>query len=118
MIVKKIVVKTNSDGTWWSDWCRVGSAETNNKGDSISVTRSQQQSTTLYADITITAPMISSLTATVGVSVTNTVRWAQSYGCVNQDGIRHGLWLQENNGWAWQTITEEFFSDGSQLVVS
>lgn len=112
MIVKQVTVRTDSDGKWWSDWCRVGGAETNSKGDYISVTRSQQQSTTVHADVTITAPMLNSLSATIGYSVTNTVGWAQSYGCVNWDGIRHGLWLQEQIGWAWQTFTEKFSQTG------
>jgi hypothetical protein len=112
MIVKHVTVKTDSSGTWWSDWCRVGGVETNRRGEYMGISQSQQQSTTLHADITITTPMISSITATLGYTVTNTVGWARDLGCTNVDGVRHGLWLQENIGWAWQTITESFSQTG------
>ncbi|KAF8861807.1 hypothetical protein BDZ45DRAFT_242718 [Acephala macrosclerotiorum] len=102
-------VVTDSSGTWWTDWCRVDGLSTQAKGDEISIMQIQEKSTGATAQISLSTPMISALSARLGFDVAILKGWGKSYGCVNQDGIAHGLWLQENIGWAWQTITTDYY---------
>ncbi|KAL2070261.1 hypothetical protein VTL71DRAFT_13287 [Oculimacula yallundae] len=111
-MISTIRVVTDSTGDWWSDWCRVDGMATHNRGDYIGVSNIQMKSTTLSAEISVSAPMGDSLKAKLGYSVTNSKGWAKSYGCTNQDGVGHGLWLQEHVGWGWQTITTDYTQAG------
>ena len=68
----------------------------------------------VYANDTITSTMIKVLNSLVTEDVTQSKGWYATIGCLNNDGFTHGLWLQEQMGWATleQTMTYENDGDG------
>src|SRR4051812_7789330 len=99
---------TLETGKWWTSWCRVAGMTTHRMGDSIDLAQLSLHSTTAHAEISISIPMASSLKAKLGWSVTDSKGWSSALGCVNWDGISHGMWLQEHMGWADQEIPRSY----------
>lgn len=82
---------------------------THQQGDSISLAQLNLRSSTAHAGIGITVAMALSLQARFGSSVTEFKGWSPALGCVNFDGISHGLWLQEHMGWADQEVSRSYY---------
>jgi hypothetical protein len=107
-------VASIASGTWWTSWCRVAGLLTSAEGNTITIPPSDFHNTTVYANDTITSTMIKVLNSLVAEDVTQSKGWYASIGCLNNDGFTHGLWLQEQMGWATleQTMTYENDGDG------
>jgi hypothetical protein len=107
-------VASIASGTWWTSWCRVDGLSTTTEGSIITIPQSDFHNTTLYANDTITPTMIKVLNSLTNQDTTQSKGWYASIGCLNADGLTHGLWLQEQLGWATleQTMTYENDGDG------
>ena len=58
--------------------------------------------------------MIKVLSSLVAEDVTQLKGWYASIGCLNNDGSTHGLWLQEQMGWATLEQTMTYRNDGDE----
>jgi hypothetical protein len=91
-------------GTWWTRWCHAGGLHTRNQGSVAWVSVGHSTTVTWSGKISLAGPVGNFLGAQIGYDISRSRTISQGFGCVNQDGQPHGVWLQEKMGWAETTV--------------
>jgi len=105
-------IAINGKGTWWTRWCHAGGLHTKNKGSTAFVSVGHSTSVEWSGSVSLAGDVTKFLNAQVGFDITHTKSVSQSAGCVNQDGKAHGVWFQEQMGWADTTVTTTVSQNG------